>query len=285
MSIPDLFSKGEPVFSFEFFPPKKPEDLPRLRETASALKPLSPGFVTMTYGAGGSSRERSIEAAGLIRGELGFRTASHLTCLGHTRKELESVLGRIRSLGIDSVVALRGDAPKDGSLEETEFRHAVDLVRLARSRGDLAIAVAGYPETHLEARSPEDDIRRLKEKVDAGAHWVITQLFFDNEAYFDFVERARGAGITVPIVPGIMPITSFKQTRKFTSMCGVNLPRSLMGGLTPIAGDKEAVASYGVEFAVRQCDELLERGAPGIHFYTLNRSRATAKILSRLRER
>lgn len=287
MRIPDLFSGAEPVFSFEFFLPKTPEDMEKFKETVHKLKELQPAFVTMTYGAGGSERERTVETAGMIKGELGIETAAHLTCISHSRAEIEAILLQIRSQGIENIVALRGDQPKDGGgipREKRELPYGRDLVALIRKTGGFSIAVAGYPEIHPEALDRETDLKHLKEKVAAGGDWIITQLFFDNAFYFDFVKRARNLGITVPIVPGIMPITSFAQTKRFTTMCGASLPRKMIEDLAPIASDKEAVLRYGIDYATKQCRELLAGGAPGIHFYTINKSRSTATILSRLRE-
>ena len=287
MRIPALFRAGRPVYSFEFFQPKTDEELETFKAALLQLKPLQPDFVTITYGAAGSARSKTFETAAWIKREAGIETAAHLTCLSHTRAELIGMVKAIRGLGIENIVALRGDRPRDGSAPaggESEMPHAVDLVRLIRKMNAFSLAVAGYPETHPEALSPAADMRRLKEKVDAGADWVITQLFFDNGDYFDFVRRARSAGIACPIVPGIMPITSFKQTRRFTDMCGATIPSQVFNDLMPIADDKEAVVRYGIEHATRQCRELLDTGAPGIHFYTLNKSRSTADILSRLRK-
>ncbi|TPW19187.1 MAG: methylenetetrahydrofolate reductase (NADPH) [Elusimicrobia bacterium] len=286
MLIPELFTKGRPVFSFEFFLPKAPEDMGKFKETVRELKSLGPDFVTITYGAGGSGREQTIETAGMIKAELGLETASHLTCVAHTKAEIRAVLARLKTLRIENVVALRGDSPKDGSalpVERRELPYAADLVRLVRAEGGFAMAVAGYPEKHPEAASPEADLARLKEKVDGGGDWVITQLFFDNKDYFDFVRRARAAGVTRPIVPGIMPVTGYAQTKRFTEMCGAKLPPALLAGLAPIAEDKEAVVRFGVEWATRQCRELLAGGAPGVHFYTLNRSHSTEQVLQNLR--
>ena len=291
MKIPVLFTRGRPVFSFEFFQPKTPADDAAFRETVGRLKELSPDFVTITYGAAGSAREKTFDTAEWIRRDAGLETAAHLTCISHTRSELSAILDRLRGAGIENVVALRGDAPKDAAVpaaSASELPYAADLVRFIRSReersrGDFALAVAGYPETHPEAASPEEDLRRLKEKVDSGGDWVITQLFFDNAEYFAFVERARRLGITAPIVPGIMPVTSFQQTRKFTQMCGTRLPEPMLRDLAALAEDREAVIGYGIEYAVRQCRELLARGAPGIHFYTLNKSHSTETILAELR--
>jgi len=259
--------------------------MPLFKRTVLELKELGPSFVTLTYGAGGSARDRTIETAGMIRNELGLETAAHLTCLVHTRGEISGILDRLRSLRIDTLVALRGDVPKDRpdlSAGGGDFRHAVDLVEFVKRRGGFDMAVAGYPEGHPESPSKDADVGRLREKVDAGGGWVITQLFFDNRHYFDFVARAREAGIRCPIVPGIMPVTSFAQIQKFTGMCGASLPEEMARTLESIQEDKEAVVRYGIEHAHKQCAELLAAGAPGIHFYTLNRSRSTAVVLSRL---
>lgn len=286
MKIPEMFGLGIPIFSFEFFLPKTPEDTAAFRQMAQELKKLRPHFVTLTYGAGGSARERTIEMAGQIQNEMGIKTVAHLTCITHTRAEIEDILKKIRGLGIDTLVALRGDFPKDGSAlpeNQRDFKHAADLVSFVRQRHAFSVAVAGYPEKHPEAASAEEDLKHLKAKVDAGGDWIVTQLFFDNRFYFDFVKRARRAGLRCPIVPGIMPVTSYAQLQRFTGMCGASLPPELTQRLEPIQNDKEAVVQLGVEHAVRQCRELLDGGAPGIHFYTLNKSHSTATILSRLR--
>ncbi|MBI5595329.1 MAG: methylenetetrahydrofolate reductase [NAD(P)H] [Elusimicrobia bacterium] len=286
MRIPELLASG-PVFSFEFFLPKTEAELPRFKETVRELKALRPGFVTLTYGAGGSERSRTIDTAGAIKSELGIETAAHLTCIAHTRRELQDIFSRLKAHRIENIVALRGDAPKDGSApppERREVPFAADLVRLVRAAGGFSVAVAGYPEKHPEAPSKEADLARLKEKVDAGGDWVITQLFFDNKDYFGFVERARAAGVSCPIIPGIMPVTSAQQTRRFTEMCGSRIPEELSARLAACGEDKDAVVSVGVAWALQQCRGLLAGGAPGIHFYTLNRSHSTAQVLETLRK-
>lgn len=288
MRITEFFGRGSPVFSFEFFLPKTEEDTQAFKTTVKELRRLNPAFVTLTYGAGGTARERTIEMAGVIRKELDLETAAHLTCIAHSRAEVEAILDRVQALGIENIVALRGDQPKDMQappLESRDFRYAADLVAFISRRDRFAMAVAGYPEKHPEAATAQEDLDHLKAKLAAGAHWIITQLFFDNSRYFDFVRRAREAGITCPIVPGIMPVTGFQQTRKFTAMCGTQIPDELQAALEPIQADREAVVRYGIDWATRQCQELLAGGAPGIHFYTLNRSQSTATILSRLRQR
>lgn len=288
IDIPELFAAAKrPIFSFEFFLPKAPEDLDAFIGSVKDLKSLNPDFVTLTYGAGGTARARTIEAAGRIQNETGLTTACHLTCVAHTRPEVSAILDRLEALGIRHLVALRGDMPKDGPVrpaEERDFAHASDLVRFIRERGGFRSAVAAYPEKHPEAESPEDDLRRFVEKAACGADWAITQLFFDARDYFAFVRRARQAGATLPIVPGIMPVTGYAQLKRFTGLCGTTVPAELDERLAAVQGDPDAVAAVGVEWATRQCRLLLESGAPGIHFYTLNRSRSTAEILRRLRQ-
>ncbi len=286
MRIPELFDKGGPVFSFEFFLPKPPQNMEQFFAAIGKLKELGPDFVTLTYGAGGSERSRTVEMAGRISKEIGLLSVCHLTCISHTKAEIREILAQIKSQGIENIVALRGDPPKDGALvpqEERELPYAKDLVETIRTENGFAVAVGGYPEVHPEAASAQEDLRRLKEKVDAGADWVITQLFFENAAYFDFVRRARAAGISIPIVPGIMPVTNFSQLKRFTNMCGVALPPKLLEDLKSIAEDREAVVQYGIDYALAQCRELLAGGAPGIHFYTLNKTRSTTRILSALK--
>lgn len=284
--IPELYGRGRPVFSFEFFLPKAPEDMDAFVAEAKGLKSLEPDFVTLTYGAGGSARERTVEAAGRLQAETGLPTACHLTCIAHTKAEIAAVLDRLAALRIRHLVALRGDPPQDRAVPPPgarDFGYAADLVRFVKARGGFRMAVAGYPETHPEAASAEDDLRRFAEKCAAGADWGVTQLFFDAKDYFAFVARARAAGVTLPIVPGLMPVTGYAQLKRFTKMCGARIPAELDARLAPVQNDPEALIREGIEWGARQCRELLEGGAPGIHFYTLNKSRSTAEILARLR--
>ncbi|MBI3288975.1 MAG: methylenetetrahydrofolate reductase [NAD(P)H] [Elusimicrobia bacterium] len=284
--IPELFGKGRPVFSFEFFLPKAPEDMDKFMTDVKGLKALKPDYVSLTYGAGGSARARTIEAAGRLQSETGITTACHLTCIAHTRAEMRGVLDRLSGLGIRYLVALRGDAPKDQVVpppHEREFGYASDLVGFIRERGGFRMAVAAYPETHPEAVSSEDDLARFALKAGKGADWAITQLFFDSADYFAFVRRARAAGVTVPIVPGLMPVTGYAQLKRFVQLCGAKIPPALEERLIPLQNDPSAVVMEGIDWATRQCRELLDGGAPGIHFYTLNRSYSTSEILSRLR--
>ncbi len=286
MRVAELLGLGAPAFSFEFFLPKDPSDLSAFKAMVLDLRALGPSFVTLTYGAGGSARERTIETAGMIQRELGIETVSHLTCIAHTREEIDAQLERIAAFGIENIMALRGDVPKDGAVRpvgERDFGYAADLVRRIREDGRFGLGVAGYPEKHPEAPSLEDDLRRLKEKVDAGADFVTTQLFFDNKDYFAFVTRARAAGIEVPILPGLMPVTNFAQLQRFTTMCGAAIPPAMAAELAAIKDNPEEVVRYGIEHLHRQCVGLLDGGAPGLHFYTLNKSRSTRVVLSRLK--
>jgi methylenetetrahydrofolate reductase (NADPH) len=289
MRISELFTRpAGPVFSFEFFPPQTDEARDALLRTAAELASLEPGFVSVTYGAGGSTRDRTIELVTYIKRRIGLEAMAHLTCVGSSRNELSAVLDRLESAGVENVIALRGDPPRG----QTQFvahpeglAHGSDLVRMIREqRRPFCIAAAGYPETHLEAESADADLDYLVLKVREGAEVIITQLFFDNTSYYEFVARARARGITVPIVPGIMPITNVAQIERFTKLCGASIPPALRAQLEPIRDDAEAVAALGVEHATRQCEELLSRGAPGVHFYTLNRSRSTRDILSSLKK-
>jgi methylenetetrahydrofolate reductase (NADPH) len=281
-----LEHKDEPVFSFEFFPPKTEEGERKLRAALEALRPLEPDFASVTYGAGGSTRERTVELTGWIKQELGIEAMAHLTCVGASREELTQVLDTIAAAGIENVLALRGDPPRG----QTEWRphpgglrYSHELVSLIRDRHPFSVGAACFPEVHQEARDLASDLRYLGEKVERGASFLITNLFFDNEYYFNYVEEARGAGIDVPIIPGIMPITDVNQIKTITGVCGATIPESLLEQLELRADHPDAVQDLGVAYATLQCAELLARGAPGIHFYTLNRSPATRAILSALK--
>jgi methylenetetrahydrofolate reductase (NADPH) len=286
MRIDDLFGREDPVFSFEFFPPKTPEGHANLFRAVEELRALDPAYVSVTYGAGGSTRDTTIDLVTRIRRDYGLEAMAHFTCVGATVDELRATLDGFRAAGVENVLALRGDPPAG----ETEWRateggleHSSQLVDLIAADYDFAIAGACFPETHIHAASPDDDLRHLKEKVDAGVSFLITQLFFDNAVYEDFVARARAIGIDVPIVPGIMPITNVSQIERITQLCGSDLPADLRAQLDARAEDAEAVLDFGVAYATLQCAELLAMGAPGVHFYTLNRSPATRAILSALK--
>jgi methylenetetrahydrofolate reductase (NADPH) len=286
MRIDQILEERRPCFSFEFFPPKDAEGDQRLRRTLAELSEDSPAFVSVTYGAGGSTRARTVEITSDIKREFGIEAMAHLSCVGTTVEELVGLLDEVEGAGIENVLALRGDPPRG----ETEWMphpgglsYSTELATLISDRYDFTVGAACFPEVHPEAPDLEHDLRFLREKVAAGVSFLITQLFFDNDLYFDFVDEARAAGITVPIIPGIMPITNFAQIKRFTEMCGASIPDALERELAARADDPEAVTELGVAYAALQCSELLARGAPGIHFYTLNKSPATRAILAALR--
>ena len=293
MKIHDILrfakERGEPVFSFEFFPPKTEEGVTSLFRTVEALRPLGPAYVCVTYGAGGSTRARTVELVKKLKHEIEVEAMAHLTCVGSSREELASVLDELHAAGIRNVMALRGDPPKGESAFRPHpdgFAHASDLVAFIRAqpkRWDFCIGAAAYPEGHVETRDLARDLAHLKTKVDAGVDFLVTQLFFDNPRYFGFVERARAAGVAAPILPGIMPIQSVEQIERMTKMCGASLPRILGAAMDVRREDGEAARDLGLSYATLQCADLLRRGAPGIHFYTLNRSPSTRAILSALR--
>jgi methylenetetrahydrofolate reductase (NADPH) len=286
MRIDRILEEQRPVFSFEFFPPKTDDGQRTLEGTLGELKEDRPEYVSVTYGAGGSTRERTVEITKWIKKDLGIEAMAHLSCVGEPTERLVEILEEIEAAGIENILALRGDPPRG----ETEWRphpgglhHSVELIELLRSRFDFCVGAACFPEIHPEAKDFDQDLAYAKRKVDAGASFLITQLFFDNELYFDFVEAARGAGIEVPLIPGIMPITNLKQIKTITGLCGATIPAELDRELNGRADDPEAVAELGVAYATLQCSDLLARGAPGVHFYTLNRSPATRAILAALR--
>ena len=281
-----LAATDEPVFSFEFFPPKTEEGWANLRSALQDLRAFEPDFASVTYGAGGSTRERTLEVTSWLKRDIGIEAMAHLSCVGASREELGAILDQIDEAGIENVLALRGDPPKG----ETEWRphpdglrYSTELAALISSRYPFCVGAASFPEIHPEAPDLAHDLRFLKEKIDSGVSFLITQLFFDNELYFRFVEEARAVGIEVPILPGIMPVTNVGQIKTITGMCGATIPVGLLDALERRADDAEAVLQLGVAYATLQCAELLARGAPGIHFYTLNRSPATRAILSALK--
>jgi len=288
VKIRDLFSAGKPLFSFEFFPPKTDAGMANLEKTIRELADLNPAYVSVTYGAGGSTREKTVSLVTRIQKELGLCAMAHFTCVGSGKTEMAEVLDRLVDGGIENLIVLRGDPPAGAEIFQQPadgFGHASDLVRFVRGRfGDrVCLAAAGYPEGHVECRSLEADMAHLGVKVKAGADFLITQLFFDNRHYFDFVKRARAAGIGVPIVPGLMPIGNLSQIERFTKMCGATIPPVLFAELDRCRNDPAAVAALGVAHATAQAVELLHGGAPGIHFYTLNQSPASRVILTALR--
>lgn len=285
--ISEIISQSEqPIFSFEFFPPRSEEGEGNLREAIEKLAPLEPSFVSITYGAGGSTRELTVELTRWMKHDLGLEAMSHLTGYGATLEELRSTLDCIRDVGIENVLALRGDPPRErpGWLPENEaIKHASHLIKLIADEYAFCVGAACYPEVHVEAPDLESEIGSLKAKSDAGASFFITQLFFDNDAYFDYVAAARAAGIGQPIIPGLMPITNPEQIKRMTALSGATIPAELMAQVELRAGDPATVLELGVAYATLQAADLLARGAPGIHFYTLNRSPSTRAILSALK--
>ncbi len=289
MKISEYYEMKEPTISFEFFPPKTPEGEAKLFQTVADLKSLSPSFVSVTYGAMGNTQSNTLRIVEEIKHKIGLEVAAHLTCVAHSRSEIERILGTLREKQIENIVALRGDPPQG----ETQFKappdgfhYASELVRFIRRHPEFGqafdLSVAGYPEGHPECKDKQKDLEHLKHKVDEGANGVVTQLFFNNERYFHFVERARKIGIKVPIVPGIMPVTHGPQIEKFSRMCGAEIPREIHEAIVRFGEDQASISKFGIEYATRQCQELLRGGAPGLHFYTLNQSLATRQIYGNL---
>ncbi len=286
MRIDELLSNQRPVFSVELFPPKTEEGVAQLFDTVEALKPLAPDYVSVTYGAGGATRDGTVEISERIRSEHGLEVMAHLSCVGETRAGLSAILDRFDAIGIENVLALRGDPPRG----ETAFTAPDDGLASAAEltefiTGDYAFTIGGacFPEVHPEADDLASDLAYLKTKVEAGASFLITQLFFDNSHYFGFVDAARERGIEVPIIPGVIPITSFGQVARICDLCDASIPDDLATAMEALGGDAEAEALLGVAFAARQCEELLAAGAPGIHFYALNRAPGTRAVLAALR--
>lgn len=289
MNIAEVLTQAAPRFSFEFFPPKDEAGVSQLFQTVSELRPYRPAYVSVTYGAGGSTRRLTVELVQRIKAETGIETMAHLTCVGATRDEIASVLDQFALAGIENVLALRGDPPrgqKEFEVTPGGFAHGGELVAFVRERHpQLCIGVAGYPEKHPETADFSTDLRHLKAKVDAGARFIVTQLFFDDRDYFAFRERARVAGISVPIVPGLMPITNVSQLKRFTALCGAHVPARLLARVEAVQDNADSVRTIGVAHAVEQATQLLEGNAPAIHLYTLNRSTASLEILTALRAR
>ena len=285
MRLRDIYAQQGLKLSIEFFPPKTADGVKKLMEEAGVLSALKPNFCSVTYGATGSTRDTTVEMVERIHLERGLDVVCHLTVVGQSKDDVRTVLSDLKRRGIENIIALRGDPPR-GEVEwqphPDGFLYSVDLVREARKHDWFSIAVAGFPETHPQAESPEADLRFLKEKVDAGADVVITQLFFENDDYFRYVENLEALGVTVPIVPGVMPILSANQITRITGLCGAKIPPRLQALLDEVAGDDEAAVRMGIDFATEQIASLIEHGVPGIHFYALNRSRSTTAVLDNL---
>jgi methylenetetrahydrofolate reductase (NADPH) len=283
--VDEIIAAKGPTFSVELFPPKTEEATGALFETARSLRELEPDFVSVTYGAGGSTREGTVEITRALKDGLGFETMAHLSCVGETSEGLAATLDRIGAAGIENVFALRGDPPRgqtDFVQPEGGLGSAAELTAFIGSRWDFGIGGACFPEVHPEAPDLETDLAYLKTKVEAGASFLITQLFFDNQVYFDFVAAARAAGIEVPILAGVIPVASFAQTKRICDLCDASIPPRLERAFVAAGGDERAEFELGIAYAAQQCSELLIAGAPGIHFYALNRAPATRAVLGAL---
>ncbi len=285
MNFKNFYTPGNLAISFEVFPPKEEGGITPLLEVLHDLKKFSPAFISVTYGAGGSTQTWTRDLALQIQREVGVSTAFHFTCVGSNRDQIRDYVQNLKKEGINLVVALRGDPPQ-GAPSFTPapdgFRYASELVAYLHQIDGLSMAVAGYPEGHIEAKNLEEDLVHLKEKVDAGADIVITQLFFDNTDYFNFVDRARALGIKVPIIPGILPVLNIKQVERMSKLSGAKFPDALREALVNAGDSPDAMREAGVEYALAQCRELKKYGVPGIHFYILNKSYSVKKILESL---
>ena len=286
MKICDYLKGGKFSLSFEFFPPKDEKGKEQLFSTIDRLIKYKPNFVSVTYGAGGSTRDRTVNTVKEIKERYDLTVMPHLTCVAHDKEEILELLNTYKGMGIENILALRGDQPKDNP-KKGFCNYAVDLVRLIKENFDnhFCIGVACYPEGHQEAKSLEEDIEHLKEKVEAGAGFAITQMFFDNRYFFQFKELLTKKGVDVPILIGVMPITNFKQIKKFADMCGATIPLVLAKKLSEVQDKPEEVFKIGVEYAIKQCEELLDYGVDGFHIYTLNRPEAAEQIIEALKDK
>ncbi|MBI4487993.1 MAG: methylenetetrahydrofolate reductase [NAD(P)H] [Deltaproteobacteria bacterium] len=285
MKLRDLYAQPGLTLSIEFFPPKTEKGDENLFKEIAVLKTLKPSFCSVTYGAGGSTREKTVDLVDRIHRECGIEVMCHLTLVGQSKDEVRSVLAKLKQRGIENMIALGGDPPQgivDWTPHPDGFHHSVELVREAVAHQWFSIAVAGFPEVHPRAESREADLEYLKEKVDAGADVVITQLFFDNEDFYRYVEDLRRLGVRVPIVPGLLPILSVPQVRRFTALCGSKIPARLEQLLAKVENDDEGAVRLGIDYATEQCEGLLTFGVPGIHFYSLNKSRSVKAIFENL---
>jgi methylenetetrahydrofolate reductase (NADPH) len=284
MRLDQILLRGKPTVSFEFFPPKSEEGWTSLYQTIEHLKPLKPSYVSVTYGAGGSTRAKTVELCGKIQNEIGINTMAHLTCVGHTADEVGGILNSLWAAGVKNVLALRGDPPSGGPWTKTPggFEHADELVGYIKSRNDFFVSCAGFPEGHPQCLNLTRDLEHLKGKVDRGAGAVVTQLFFDNADFLRFRDDCRRIGINVPIVAGIMPIGNVSQIKRFVTMCGAKIPHRLLTKLESLEKNPDDVYKAGIEYAANQCRDLIFHGVEGLHFYTLNKSPATVDIVRQL---
>ncbi|MBN1870807.1 MAG: methylenetetrahydrofolate reductase [NAD(P)H] [Candidatus Omnitrophica bacterium] len=286
--ISEIFKTKKRIFSFELFPPKTDKGYANLLNTIGQLSDLKPDFISCTYGAGGGSREKTLDVVEHIQNNHGIIGLAHLTCVLHTKKEIKNILDNIKARGINNILALRGDPPLDNpdwQPGHDNFKYSCELCAFVRQHFQdyFCIGVAGFPEGHILCPDKKKDAQYLKTKIDNGADFVITQLFFNNNDYFDYVKRLRGLGVTVPVIPGILPVTNYQNLVKFCGLCGTAITEEIKKIFEPIQGDEETTLQAGIQFAVRQCRELLDRGAPGLHFYCLNKVNPTKEILEQVR--
>ena len=286
MKLAEIFKNKSPVISFELFPPRTERGMSDLEERLPRLISLNPDFITVTYGALGSNRDQTLEITSRIKNYYKMEAAHHLTCVGATRGELTEILHQIQDHNIENIIALRGDPPQGTSTftqPDNGYLHANELVEHVRRHGGFGIGVAGYPETHSEAPSTDIDLRNLKRKVDSGADIVITQLYYNNQHYYRFLDRCKTLGITQPIIPGLMPILSFEQIKRITSMCGATIPKTLLRSMEDAEGNQAKIHEIGITHTAEQALDLLRNGVPGIHFYVLNQHFHIAEIMERIK--
>ena len=289
MFIKDMFKKDKVVISIEVFPPKRDDDLDKLYQTINELNVIKPDFVSVTYGAGGSTRDKTVEIASKIKNEIGLEVMAHLTCVNSTKEEIGNIITQLRSKNIKNILALRGDPPQ-GQQNFTKtiggFGYANELVAYIKSRNEeWSIGVAGYPEGHIEASSLEEDIKNLKRKVDSGADFIVSQLYYDNKDFFRFLELTQSAGINVPIIPGIFPILNFNAIKKITSLCGAKIPKPLLEKLEKYQDNQDEIEKIGIDYAIKQISELIENKVYGIHFYSMNKSKVTIMIYNAIKDK
>lgn len=285
MKITNIFKSQPRTYSFEFFPPKDEISAVDFGINVGQLLKLSPSFVSVTYGAGGSTQERTFALVDYLQNKIGLNTMAHYTCVNASKLKIEADLAMIKSLGIDNLMLLRGDPPKGETKfipHPDGFAHASELIAFAKSKQDICVGGAAYVEKHPEASSLEDDLKNLKRKTEAGADFLLTQLFFDNSKYLDFVNKAKATGIQTRIIPGIIPITSYNQIKRFTQMSAASIPGDIIEQMETYQSNPDKIYQIGMDFAIKQCRDLLIMGAPGLHFYTLNKSRATIEIFETL---
>jgi len=289
MRLTDLWQPGsKPTVSFELFPARSDKAAEKLPAVVDELAALSPDFVSVTFGAGGSTREGSYQLIKTLKQDKGLEVLAYFACYGLGPQDIKTILNSYQSLGIENILAVRGDAPREEGFEPhpESLWHASDLLTLVKSSHDFCLGAAGYPEGHVDAPNRDQDLEYLKLKVDRGAEFIITNYFYDNVYFYDFIERCHNIGIEVPILPGVMPIYSVKMMEMLAGLCGATIPEEIRMGIASLPeGDKAALNEFGISFAVRQCTELIESGIPGLHIYTMDRCASAKGIVSRLRER